>query len=98
MRQTETAAEGVAEFVMEGNVDQAQHHAGEPGAVQRRAARLQIRRLGDDFRQAGGQCAQALLSHQRGDGIGVFGIERFDRMGHGIDAACARRGRRQTQR
>ncbi len=98
MRQVEAAAQRMAELVMQPHRHRAQRRAGEPGAVERVAARLDVLGLAHDDGERPRQRAQALRRHQRGDGVGVLGIERLDAMGDGVHARRARHLRRQPHR
>ena len=86
VRQVEAATEDVAELVVQRHADGAEHRAAEPCTVERRAARLGI--AGAAAILGSASAARAMpVGHQRRDRVAVPGVERLDRVGHGVEAA-----------
>lgn len=76
--EAEAAAEGVAEFVVEGHAHAAETGAAEPGAVLGVGAGGVDVFAGDDLGEGGGEGAGAFGGEEVDDGIGVAGVEGFD--------------------
>ena len=87
MRQVEAAAQRVAELVVQGHADVAEHGAAKPGAVEAERAGLHVvGRLGQRG-HALRQRADAFLRHQRHHRIAVPGVQPLGRMRDRVDAA-----------
>ena len=83
----------MAELVVQRHADRSQRRAGEPGAVQRLGARLEVLGLAHHHGQARRQRADALLGDQRGERIAVLGVQRLDAVRDRVHARTAPRPR-----
>src|SRR3546814_10828417 len=95
MRHVETAAERVAQLMMQGDRRRTQYHACEPASVKRLRPRLVVAPI---FREPGEALVKrsyALFGHHRHDRIAIDGIKAFHAMSDGIEAA--RQDRKSTR-
>ncbi len=86
MGQVEGSAQGVAELVVQGHADRAQHHAAQPGAIEGVRPGLAVARIAGNPRQRRSEGANALLRHQRDDRVGVLGVQALHGVGDGVHA------------
>ena len=98
MRQIEGAAERVTQLVVKADRRRAQHDAGQPRAIQRVGAGIEVGRVLHHAWQRTGQRANAFRRHQRHDRIAIDGVQPLHAVGHGIDPGWTRDSRRQRQR
>ena len=98
VRQVETAAQRVAQLVVQRHRDSAEHRAAQPGAVQRIAARVDTGRIGAQHRQRTRERGDSLGRHQVHDRIRIHRIQPFGRVRNRIDAARHAHLQRQSER
>ena len=98
MRQVESAADDMAELVMQRHADRAETHAAKPGAVQRLRPGLAVLRVGDNCRQGAAHRADRLLGHHRDNRVPILGIKRLNRVRDSIGTGGNRQPLRQAER
>jgi hypothetical protein len=98
VRQVPSAAENVAELVMQRHAHAAQHEAAQPRAVQRIATRVDVAWRAHDGAQRAGERADRFLGEQVDDRVAVLGVEPFDRMRDRVQGAHRAHAHGQVER
>ncbi len=96
--QVEAAAQRVAQLVVKGHTDTAEHRAAQPCAVQALRSGLQVGGIAEHGGNARSERTNAFLGHQRHHGVGIACVEPLGGMRNGIQATGYGQATRQPDR